>query len=139
MCANAGPREEYWVGLDIAAGEPFPVLPGAMLGFNLHEEFRLSVGAGFLEEWNTYQLDVKLFLSPEALAAYIGGGISHMRGGPSKALFWLLEYDKITFPYLEGGMDYTTEIGLHININAGLAGVGPFFIFLPGIALGWYF
>ncbi len=140
ISAHAGPRADHWSGFDVTAGMPFPAILGLMVGFNTGDEARVSIGTGSFGHWSTYTLDAKAFLSSNSQwAPYIGAGLSYMTGTASTFLLWDLQFDHAFVPYFEGGMDFQSDMGVHVSFN--LAGAAPNgrVIVLPGIALGWYF
>ena len=137
--AQAGVRAEHWSGFDFTAGMPFPSVIGLMLGFNTGDEARVSIGAGSFVHWATYTADAKAFLSEGQWSPYIGAGLSYMTGTASTYLIWDLQFDHAFVPYFEGGMDFQSDLGVHVTFNlAGSAPNGRVMV-LPGLALGWYF
>ncbi|MBI3557908.1 MAG: hypothetical protein HY074_16725 [Deltaproteobacteria bacterium] len=138
--AQAGPRADHWSGFDGTVGMPFPSVVGLMVGFNTGDEARVSIGAGSFGDWATYTVDAKAFLSPSSQwSPYFGAGLSYMSGTASTFLVWDLQFDHAFVPYFEGGMDFQSDMGVHVSFNLGGAAPNGRVIVLPGIALGWYF
>lgn len=135
----SGPRSRHWSGFDFALGMPFPSLAGALLGFNIEDDARLSAGVGTFGNYVTYQLDAKVFLSPSNWAMYVGAGMDYLNGNPGVTLAWDLQFHRAFVPYFETGLDFQSEVGVHVTFNLGASAPNGRFIILPGIAIGWYF
>lgn len=136
---DQGPRARHWSGFDIGTGAvPFPSVFGAMIGFNVEDDARISIGTGSLVRWTTYQLDAKVFLAPTAWAVYIGGGLDYLTG-KAGTFIYDLQFDKSLVPYVEAGIDFQSEVGVHVGFNFGFAAPNGRIMALPGLALGWYF
>lgn len=138
--ASDGVRAQKWSGFDIGAGgNPFPSVAGLMLGFNIQNDARIGVGVGTFIHWTVYALDTKLFLTESAWAPYFGAGISYMAGQAGDVLGMDIQFAKAFVPYFQVGIDYQSDLGIHVGFN--LAGAAPNgrVIVLPGIAIGWYF
>ncbi|MEW6055440.1 MAG: hypothetical protein AB1540_02410 [Bdellovibrionota bacterium] len=136
----AGPRADHWSGFDIGTMVPFPSLIGAIIGFNLQDDARLSFGGGHFDRYANYQIfDAKLFFTPTALSGYIGGGLDFLVGKRGKVWIWDLNFDRAFVPYLQIGIDYQDPSGFHATLNvAGTAPNGEPIV-MPGLAVGWYF
>lgn len=137
--AKAGVRAEHWSGFDLGSGAPFPSLVGAALGFNTGDEARVSIGYGIFGPWSVYQADAKFFFSDQEWSFYIGGGLDYMNGAQGKFLIWNLEFDRGFVPYFELGVDFQSQMGIHVGFNLGTAAPNGTLILLPGILIGWYF
>lgn len=136
---EGGPRAQHWSGFDIGLGMPFPSFAGGMIGFNFGDEARLSGGVGTLGKWTTYQLDTKVFLGKAAWAGYFGAGVDYIYGTPGKIGPYDLDFAAKWVPYIQFGVDYQSDIGLHLMFNlAGAVPEGEILIW-PGLAIGWYF
>lgn len=136
---EGGVRAEHWSGFDLGVGLPFPSFVGGMLGFNIGDDARLSGGAGIFGKHTTYQLDAKVFLGKAAWAGYFGAGLDYMYGTPEKLGSWQLDFNALWVPYMQVGVDFQSDMGVHVSFN--LAGAVPHgtLIVLPGLAIGWYF
>ncbi|HRK01050.1 MAG TPA: hypothetical protein PLH57_00165 [Oligoflexia bacterium] len=139
VTSDGGTRANHFSGFDFALGQPVPSYGGLMIGFHVHDDARLSLAIGEAGQWMTYALDTKIFLSPESVAMYVGGGLSYMNGSEGKFLFWDLQFSNGLIPYIQGGVDWVNEEGFHLGANLGVTVPNGEVVVLPGVAIGWYF
>lgn len=139
MAAWAGTRADHWSGIDAGFGEPYPSYAGINLGFNIGDDARLSAGLGTLGRWTSYAGDAKFFATDAQWSPYIGVGLTYITGNAGQYLWWNLDFNNAFVPFLELGMDFQSDIGVHVTFNlAGSAPNGQIVVF-PGIVIGWYF
>jgi hypothetical protein len=142
--AKAGNRDDSFLGFDVSFGQPFPSIIGGTMSFNIEDDARFSFGTGYFGNWVTYGAGLKLFLSPEDEAMFIGAGLNYMRGNAGTFFGWNLQFNKAFVPYIEAGYDYTADSGFHLGASVAV-GIpnGEFvilpFVILPILAVGWYF
>lgn len=132
-------RKSKRFGVDLTVGQPIPSVLGTLVGANIGSDLRLSLGAGSFWFWSTYTANLKIFLSESNLTGYFGGGLTYLSGKAGAILFWNLPFDQYLTPYIEAGLDYTSDIGLHLGFNFGLTVPEANIILLPGLSFGWYF
>jgi hypothetical protein len=137
--AIAGTRADHWSGFDFAAGMPFPSLGGAMLGFNINDDARIAAGVGTFGNWVTYQLDFKFFLGVAPWTTYFGAGFNYMNGHAGDVLLWSFQFSRAFVPYMEAGIDFQSDVGVHVMFNLGGSAPNGHTIVMPGVAVGWYF
>ncbi len=132
-------RNRKTYGFDLGIGQPFLSFFGGMVGINLGDLFRVSAGGGTSIYWATYQANLKVFTSDSNFAWFFGGGLTYLNGTPGDFLGNYLNVESVVTPHIETGLDYTSEIGFHLNANIGIAIPDSKIIVYPGLAFGWYF
>lgn len=143
--ADAGTRADHWSGVDATIGAPYPSYGGVMIGFNLGDEARISAGAGAAGYWLTTAADLKIFLSHNPWAPFIGTGMSYMVGrSTGNFLFWDLDYDSAFVPYIQTGIDFTADVheelrALHFGFTVAVGIPDSKMVVLPELAIGIYF
>jgi hypothetical protein len=136
---SGGIRTEKSSGFDGMVGGPFPAVVGFSGAFNFGDDVRLTGGSGTAIEWAVYSLDLKFFLSPDNWAGYFGVGLTYMVGNPGEFLIWDLDIKKSFVPYIQFGVDYQSDIGVHVLFGVSSGIPSAKIVVMPNIAVGWYF